>query len=85
MNSGLECLTALGDLRVRVRVRVRAATMNKLFDHENLRVYRASIEFVAWLEGVLPNVKRSVSARDHIIRASASVPVNIAEASGKFR
>jgi hypothetical protein len=58
--------------------------MNKLFDHEHLRVYRGAIEFVAWLEGVVPSIKRSVSARDHLARASSGVSVNIAEASGKL-
>jgi len=57
--------------------------MCALFDHERLRVYQGSIEFVAWLEGVFPSIKRSVSACDHLARASAGVPVNIAEASGK--
>ena len=57
--------------------------MIKLFDHEHLRVYQASIDFVAWLEGVYPKIKRKALARDHLDRASASVPVNIAEASGK--
>ncbi len=57
--------------------------MRTLFDHENLRVYQGAIEFVAWLEGVIPSIKRSVSARDHLIRASSGIPVNIAEATGK--
>jgi four helix bundle protein len=54
-----------------------------LFDHENLRVYQGAIEFVAWLEGVIPGLKRSVSAREHLTRASSGIPVNIAEATGK--
>jgi hypothetical protein len=58
--------------------------MSKLFDHEHLRVYQGAIEFLAWLEGVVPSIKRSVSARDHLARASSGVPVNIAEASGKL-
>ena len=57
--------------------------MCKLFDHERLRVYQASIDFLAWLEGLYPEIERKVSAREHLVRASASVPVNIAEASGK--
>jgi four helix bundle protein len=57
--------------------------MGKVFDHERLRVYRASIDFLAWLEGLYPEIERKVSAHDHLVRASASVPVNIAEASGK--
>ena len=58
--------------------------MNKAFDHENLRVYQGAIEFVAWLEGTVPSVKTGVCAYDHLARASAGVPVNIAEASGKL-
>jgi four helix bundle protein len=54
-----------------------------LFDHENLRVYQAAINFLSWLEEIIAEISREVSARDHLMRASASVPVNIAEASGK--
>ena len=57
--------------------------MGQLFDHENLRVYQASIQFVAWLEDIYPGIQRKTSAREHLVRASTSVPVNIAEASGK--
>lgn len=57
--------------------------MHSLFDHEDLRVYQNAIEMVAWLEGVYPQINRKVSACDHLARASVSVPVNIAEASGK--
>jgi four helix bundle protein len=58
--------------------------MCRLFDHEHLRVYQESIEFLAWLDRVAGGMKRRVSAREHITRASASIPVNIAEASGKI-
>ena len=57
--------------------------MSSAFDHENLRVYQAAIEFVAWHEEVAPGNTTKVSACDHLCRASASVPVNIAQASGK--
>lgn len=57
--------------------------MDRLFDHENLRVYQNAIDFVAWLECLCPEIERKVSACDHLARASVSVPVNIAEASGK--
>ena len=30
--------------------------MSSAFDHEDLRVYQAAIEFVAWLEGVALNI-----------------------------
>jgi four helix bundle protein len=57
--------------------------MGAQFDHEDLRVYQAGIGFVAWLEEVTPSIQTKVSACDHLARASAGVPVNIAEASGK--
>ena len=57
--------------------------MDRLFDHEDLRVYQGAIDFVAWLECLYPEIDRKVSACDHLARASVSVPVNIAEASGK--
>jgi four helix bundle protein len=57
--------------------------MRAAFDHEDLRVYRAAIEFVAWHEEVAPEIPSKVSACDHLSRASAGVPVNIAQASGK--
>jgi len=57
--------------------------MRSAFDHEDLRVYQAAIEFVAWHEEVAPEITSKVSACDHLGRASAGVPVNIAQASGK--
>ena len=57
--------------------------MRSAFDHENLRVYQAAIEFVAWLEEVPREITSKVSAWDHLGRASAGVPINIAQASGK--
>lgn len=57
--------------------------MRSYFDHEDLRVYQGAIGFVAWLEEVTPRITSRVSACDHLARASAGVPVNTAEASGK--
>ncbi len=56
-----------------------------MFDHEKLDVYRLSIEFVAWsyrLCGGLKGFDRH--ARDQLLRASQSIPLNIAEGNGKF-
>lgn len=57
--------------------------MRPALDHEDLRVYQAAIEFVAWHGEVCAETNRKVSACDHLERASAGVPVNIAQASGK--
>jgi four helix bundle protein len=57
--------------------------MKLAFDHEDLRVYQAAIEFEAWHEAMAPMITSKVAACDHLGRASAGVPVNIAQASGK--
>ena len=52
--------------------------------HEKLDVYRLSIQYVAWVftqAKALHGVHRS--ARDQWLRASQSVPLNIAEGNGK--
>ena len=52
--------------------------------HEKLDVYRLSIGYVAWVcekAGELSGVHRS--ARDQWLRASQSIPLNIAEGNGK--
>lgn len=54
------------------------------FDHEKLKVYQASIEFVAWAESLLQDFPRSLAAHGQLDRASTSIPLNIAEGNGKF-
>ncbi len=52
--------------------------------HEKLDVYRLAIGYVAWVyekAGVLTGIHRS--ARDQWLRASQSIPLNIAEGNGK--
>jgi len=54
------------------------------FGHEKLDVYHVSISYVAWayrLAKRLSGVDRH--ARDQLLRASQSVPQNIAEGNGK--
>ncbi len=59
--------------------------MNRSFDHENLDVYKVSIQFVAWtgelIDGVLSRQRQS--AVKHLDNASTSIPLNIAEGNGK--
>ena len=56
--------------------------MNQL-SHESLNVYQRSIEFVAWAAAL--NVEKKVSGvlLDQFKRAFISIPLNIAEGSGK--
>jgi len=57
--------------------------MEIIFDHEKLRVYQFSIEFVAWADDLICNTKRKASLKDQLERASTSIPLNIAEGNGK--
>jgi len=55
-----------------------------MFDHEKLDVYRVSLEFVAWVYARVDKLKGNRRfARDELIRASQSIPRNIAEGNGK--
>ena len=54
------------------------------FGHEQLDVYRLAIDCVAWaylLASELSGVDRH--ARDQLLRAAQSIPLNIAEGNGK--
>ena len=55
-----------------------------LFDHEKLDVYRISIEFTAWSFNLAKKLSgQNRHARDQLLRASQSIPQNIAEGNGK--
>ena len=55
-----------------------------MFDHEKLHVYQVSLEFVAWVFKRVDRLKGNYRhARDELIRASQSIPRNIAEGNGK--
>jgi len=54
------------------------------FDHEKLAIYGKSLEFVAWVTDILVRVPKSLSVWDQLDRASTSIPLNIAEGTGKF-
>jgi len=56
-----------------------------MFDHERLDVYRVSMEFVAWSFRLCEGLKGGQRhARDQLLRASQSIPLNIAEGNGKL-
>jgi four helix bundle protein len=55
-----------------------------MFDHEKLDVYKTSLEFIAWVYFRIEKLTGSQRfARDELIRASQSIPRNIAEGNGK--
>jgi len=63
---------------------MKTVSATKYFDHEKLIVYSKSVEFIAWVTDVLQEVPKSLSVWDQLDRASTSMPLNIAEGTGKF-
>ena len=53
------------------------------FGHEQLDVYRAAIEYVGWAYRYCESLKGHRNAKDHLLRASQAIPLNIAEGNGK--
>jgi len=54
------------------------------FDHEKLEAYREAVSFVSWLLSLLEETARLGDVKDHLDRASTSMPLNIAEGNGKY-
>jgi four helix bundle protein len=55
-----------------------------LFDHEKLIVYGKTLEFIAWATTTLERVPKSMAVHNQLDRSSTSIPLNIAEGTGKF-
>jgi four helix bundle protein len=53
------------------------------FGHEQLDVYRAALEYVAWAYRFCGQLKGHRNAKDQLLRASQAIPLNIAEGNGK--
>jgi four helix bundle protein len=54
------------------------------FAHESLDVYRAAIEYVGWAHRLCKELKGDQrTTKDQLLRASQSIPLNIAEGNGK--
>ena len=54
------------------------------FAHEKLDVYRAAITYVGWAHQLCTGLKGDQrSTKDQLLRASQSIPLNIAEGNGK--
>ncbi|RPI62727.1 MAG: four helix bundle protein [Ignavibacteriales bacterium] len=58
--------------------------MEKKFSHEKLIVYNRSLEFVEFVENLLSRFKDKLNVYDQLDRSSTSIPLNIAEGTGKF-
>jgi four helix bundle protein len=65
-----------------------SSAMNGLHDHERLDVYRLELAFIAWLNGLLDEIRDSQPSRsreicDQLDRASISMTLNTAEGNGR--
>jgi four helix bundle protein len=58
--------------------------MNRQFDHEKLRVYQTSLDFVSWSTDLLAETSAKAAVKDQLDRASTSVPLNLAEGNAKW-
>ena len=55
------------------------------FGHKKLDVYRLSLEYVRWVYSRIDGMSGiHRHARDQLLRASQSIPLNVAEGNGKF-
>jgi four helix bundle protein len=55
-----------------------------LFSHDRLDVYRLSLEYVAWAISLCRKLSGEHRySKDQLMRASQSIPMNIAEGNGK--
>ena len=58
--------------------------MTPAFDHDKLHVYQEAIRFVAWANGILDSIPKTLAVHSQLDRAATSIPLNIAEGNGKF-
>ena len=58
--------------------------MKTYSDREKLDVYQEAIAFCGWIGELLSQISAKAAAKDHLDRASTSLPLNIAEGNGKF-
>ena len=55
-----------------------------VFGHERLDVYRVALDHVGWVHQLCQRLKGAHgNAKDQILRAAQSIPLNIAEGNGK--
>ena len=70
------------------RVREHHATYRtkegRLFNHEDLDVYQASLQLSAWVESMLAEFSCSADLLSKLDKATTAIPLNIAEGTGRF-
>ena len=70
------------------RVREEHATYRtkngRLFSHEDLDVYEASLQLSAWVERMLAEFSCSADLLSKLDKETTAIPLNIAEGTGRF-
>jgi len=56
----------------------------RLFNHEDLDVYQASLQLSAWVESMLAEFSCSADLLSKLDKATTAIPLNIAEGTGRF-
>jgi four helix bundle protein len=54
------------------------------FDHEKLKVYQTSLDFVEWIIPIKSRIHFSMDVKGQLERASNSIVLNLAEGNSKF-
>src|SRR5258708_32216185 len=54
------------------------------FDHERLRVYHLSLQFVRKVTPMMERIPSKLAVHGQLDRASTSTPLNIAEGNGRY-
>ncbi|MGB5287662.1 MAG: four helix bundle protein [Ignavibacteriaceae bacterium] len=54
------------------------------FSHEKLNVYQKSLEFIEFVNNLFSSYSIKLSPFDQLDRAATSIPLNIAEGTGKY-
>jgi four helix bundle protein len=56
----------------------------RLFSHEDLDVYQASLQLSAWMESMAAEFSCSADLLSKLDKSTTSIPLNIAEGTGRF-
>lgn len=70
--------------RIREAPAVYRTRKGRLFDHEDLDVYQAALQVVAWLETFGTVISCSADLRTKLDKSTTSIVLNIAEGNGRF-
>ncbi|HEY7750811.1 MAG TPA: four helix bundle protein [Ignavibacteriaceae bacterium] len=55
-----------------------------VFSHEKLNVYQKALDFIEFIKNSVPSDLSKQSVIDQLDRAATSIPLNIAEGTGKY-